>query len=163
MKIAAEKILDQMRESVEEVFVTMLSTVAVLVEACERTDETGAGEGLPDRVDIEAIVEFNGDPCGAIVLRATAAVATDIARRLLMMEEDDLVGLEEVEDALGECANMVAGSLKTRALDPVGEYNLGTPLIATRIHTDHQHRQGRLVFQLSEGNIAVEIWLSEEL
>lgn len=158
MRIAAEKILDQMHESVEEVFVTMLSTVAVLIEG----DSVEGSVDETDKVDIEAVCEFTGDPSGAIVLRATTAVATGLARRLLMMEQDDLVGLEEVEDALGECANMVAGSLKTRALDPVGEYELGTPVIATKIHTEHPHRFGRQVFELSEGSIAVEIWLSEE-
>ena len=155
MKIKSQEILDQMKESVEEVFGTMLGSVATLLD-----QEAPCQEG--ETIDIEAVVEFSGDPNGAVILRACAAGASDIARKLLMMEEDETVDLEEIQDALGECANMVTGSLKTRALDPRGTFQLGTPTIATKVHVPHEHQTGRLVFALSQGNVAVEIWLSEE-
>jgi CheY-specific phosphatase CheX len=160
MKLAAEKFLDDMKESVEEVFVTMLNTVAVLM------GDDPPPESIADdveHVDVEAVVEFTGDPSGAVILRASAAGAGDIARKLLMMGDEETIDLEEIQDAMGECANMVTGSLKTRALDPIGDFKLSTPTIATKIRVAHEHPGGRLVFALSEGNIAVEIWLSEEL
>ncbi len=158
MKMKADEILDHVKESVEEVFGTMLNTIATMVE---RSGSSGGNDEAP-KVDIEAVVEFTGTPNGAVLLRATADGATDIARKLLMMEDDEAIDLEEIEDALGECANMVTGSLKTRVLDPRGSFVLGTPTIATKIHVDHEHRTGRLVFELAEGNVAVEVWLDEE-
>lgn len=155
MKIKSQEILDQVKESVEEVFSTMLDTVATLVD-----QEHCLGEDC-EKIDIEAVVGFCGDPSGAVVLRATTEGATDIARKLLMMEEDEAVDVEEIQDALGECANMVTGSLKTRALDPRGDFQLSTPTIDAKVHVEHEHKTGRLVYQLAEGNIAVEIWLSE--
>ena len=155
MKIQSGEILDQLKESVEEVFTTMLDTVATMV------DHDATPQDDAERIDIEAVVEFQGDPSGSVVLRATTEGATDIARKLLMMEEDETVDFEEIQDALGECANMVTGSLKTRALDPRGAFQLGTPTIDARVHVEHEHRTGRLVFLLAEGNVAVEIWLSE--
>jgi len=162
MKLSSERILDQMKESVEEVFSTMLDTVAKLVERGDCKHVNGE-DNIEDvsAVDIEAVVDFAGEPNGAVILRATAQGALDIARKLLMMEDHETVDLEEIQDALGECANMVTGSLKTRVLDPGGTFNLSVPRIATRVDIEHQHPTGALVFELSEGAVSVEIWLSE--
>lgn len=157
MRIKSEEILDQVKEAVEEVFTTMLNTVATLIERKGAAVEPGTAEAI----DIEAVVEFQGSPSGAVVLRATAAGAADIARKLLMMEDDETIDLEEIEDALGECANMVTGALKTRALDPCGNFHLSTPTIATKVRVEHEHHTGSLVFEICEGSVAVEIWLSE--
>jgi len=165
MKIAVEKILDDMKESVEEVFSTMLDTVATIIESSELGDggqpAAPVEDHVEDHVEVEAIVDFFGDPNGSVVLRATAEGAADIARKLLMMEDDESVDLEEIEDALGECANMVTGSLKTRALDPHGSFQLEPPRIDTRVNIDNNHHAGSLVFELHQGSVAVEIWLSE--
>ncbi|MFT7485996.1 MAG: CheY-specific phosphatase CheX [Candidatus Paceibacteria bacterium] len=162
MNISNETILDQMKEAVEEVFSTMLDTVAKLVERGECHHSNGEeSEAKDDSVEIEAVVDFSGNPNGSVILRATAQGALDIARKLLMMEDDEVVDLEEVQDALGECANMVTGALKTRALDPEGSFQLSMPRIDTRVHVENEHPAGGLVFELAQGNVSVEIWLSE--
>ena len=69
------------------------------------------------------------------------------------------VELEEIKDAIGECANMVGGLLKSKALDPHGQYSLAVPVVETRVDRDELERLGHLVYQLSEGRMAVEIWL----
>jgi CheY-specific phosphatase CheX len=143
MRIKTEETLEQLRKSVEEVFLTMLDTEACLIEAPENSDPVA----YEAAIDIEAVVEFTGQPKGAVLLRATHASAADI---------------EDVEDALGECANMVTGAFKSRVLDPRGNFQLGTPTIDTRVHIDHEHRAGNLLFKHHEGHLAVEIWLSEE-
>ena len=158
MKIAAEQILVQMKEAMEEVFNSMLDTVAKLVL---QAGPDRPGEAA-EHIDVEAVVEFSGEPSGAVILRAETAGATDLARKMLMMEEGEAIELEEIQDALGECANMVTGSLKTRALDPFGTFELSTPRIDRRVNVHYEHRGGRLVYELSKGNVAVEIWLSEE-
>jgi CheY-specific phosphatase CheX len=163
MEISQDTILEEMKAAVEDVFSTMLDTVAVLIERgqCHR-DHPGHDDPEGSlKVDVEATVDFFGEPSGSVILRATADGAVDIARKLLMMEDDETVDLEEVQDALGECANMVTGALKTRALDPEGSFELSTPRIATRVVVEHEHPGGRLVFELAEGAVAIEIWLSE--
>lgn len=158
MRIKTEETLEQLRKSVEEVFLIMLDTEACLIEAPENSDPVA----YEAAIDIEAVVEFTGQPKGAVLLRATHASAADIARKLLMMEPTDEVDFEDVEDALGECANMVTGAFKSRVLDPRGNFQLGTPTIDTRVQIDHEHRAGNLLFKHHEGHLAVEIWLSEE-
>lgn len=163
MKLSSEEILDQMKASVEEVFSTMLDTVAKLVERGECKHVNGESEAMDaSPVDIEAVVDFSGEPNGSVILRATAQGAVDIARKLLMMEDDESVDLDEIQDALGECANMVTGSLKTRVLDPGGTFNLSVPRIDTKVHVEHTHPAGGLVFELVQGAVSVEIWLDEE-
>ncbi|MCP3994099.1 MAG: chemotaxis protein CheX [bacterium] len=108
---------------------------------------------------IEATVEFSGDCKGAVVLRCTADGAVDIARGLLMLADREPVELADIEDALGECANLMGGSLKTKVLDPVGEFSLGIPNTETQVSRDGQQYHGSLVYQLSEGHAVVEVWL----
>lgn len=167
MKVSVEVILDQMKEAVEEVFSTMLDTVAELVERGDcnhsnsNSENTVSGkEQTP--VAIEAVVDFAGDPAGSVILRATAQGAVDIARKLLMADDDEAIDLEEIQDALGECANMVTGALKTRVMDPEGQFDLSIPRIDTWICIEHEHPAGSLVFELASGPFAVEIWLSED-
>ncbi len=85
----------------------------------------------------------------------------DIARGLLMVGEGESLDLEDVIDALGECANMVSGALKCKALDPFGEYTLGTPRIDNNITHDLPEHAGSLVYRLSQGAAAIAVWLSD--
>lgn len=165
MQLANGKVLEHLKESVREVFTVMLNTVAALVEPGSETESGTIEEcGLDsERVKFEAVVHFEGTTSGAVILRCCAGGAKNIARNLLMMEDGEEVDIDEVKDALGECANMVTGSLKTRALDPNGAFNLGTPVIDARVELEHEHQAGRLVYRLSQGSVAVEIWFSEEV
>lgn len=56
-------------------------------------------------------VQFTGDFEGATVVHTTAALARRLAAVMFMAEEDSL-SLEEVQDALGEITNMIAGNIK---------------------------------------------------
>ncbi len=49
--------------------------------------------------------------------------------------------------------------LKTKVLDPVGEFSLGIPNTETQVSRDGQQYHGSLVYQLSEGHAVVEVWL----
>ena len=102
-------------------------------------------------------VDFTGELNGTVAVRCTAEGAMDLARGLLMPEEGETVALEEIEDALGECANLLAGALKTKALDPVGSFKLGLPY-----KLDNWGNDGRAVaYNLTKGAVSVEIRLSE--
>lgn len=159
-------ILDVLTECVDEVFTTMIATVAELVSKEEHSlahSEELPVEGLSGerRVAFEAVVEFSGPATGAVILRVSPDGATDIARGLLMLEAGDPVEVDEIKDALGECANMVSGSLKCKALDPTGEFTLGVPTIDARVDYDKAEPRGSLLYRLAEGCTAVEVWMKE--
>lgn len=165
MDLSSEQILDHVKASVEDVFQTMLNTVAELVERgeCRNGEENAPVEAdestMP--VAIEALVSFHGSLNGSVILRASTSGAADITRKLLMMDDDEIAELEEIKDAMGECANMVTGALKTRALDPSGNFELTIPVIDTKVQIEHEHPAGRLAFKLADGGVAVEVWLDE--
>ncbi len=165
MDLSTDKILDHVKCSVEEVFETMLNTVAVLVDRgeCEHTNDAIQAEedAFTAPVAIEALVSFHGSINGSVILRASTRGAADITRRMLMMDEDEIAEIEEIRDAMGECANMVTGALKTRALDPAGCFELTIPVIDTKVNVEYENPAGRLAFKLADGGVAVEVWLEE--
>jgi hypothetical protein len=124
--------------------------------------EGGAGDLLVDsrpiHFDRAAVVEFEGDLAGRVVLRCSADGALDLARGLLMLEDDALLAIEEIDDALKECANMVTGFLKTRALDPLGSFTLGLPFMKEAPREPSGTGCGALLYHLEQGAISLEIW-----
>jgi len=153
------ELLGHLEVAVKDVFTTMCPAMSELVASVE-PHPVLEGNRSTEHVSVEAVVEFSGPATGAVVLRCTPEAAADIARGLLMLGEGETVELSEVRDALGECANMVTGALKTRALDPHGEFRLSVPKLDTLVNLPAQRRCGRLVFELSEGSAAIEIWLA---
>ena len=158
-----EELLALLRDSVHEVF---SATVSSFKEAAQVTEqghhalsiEDENGVRLTAMIDIEAAVEFKGSLSGSVVVRCTAQGAMDIARELLMLDATTSLAVPEIEDALGECANMVSGVLKRRALDPSGEFQLGLPEIRRTPKASGQP-SGKLAYQLSEGVVSMELWL----
>ena len=159
-ELTAEDLLEVLKHSAEEVFVTMSGLVGVLVEQALSSDPAPMTEHV-DQVEYEAVVSFSGDRSGAVILRAGSEGAHDIARGLLMMGEDEPIEVEEVMDALGECANMLTGSLKREALDTRGSFSLGTPSIGRRVELNYDNHLGGLVYRLARGCTAVEVWMDE--
>ena len=166
MQIAAKQLLDGLRESADMVFSMMMTVnpadVVCSKTVCESDDCTSPNSSSEDQFDLEAVVGFQGVPSGAVVLRCCSEGAERITRMLLMIDDDEPISFEDIKDALGECANMVTGTLKTRLLDPNGDFELSTPFIAARVSVGHQHQAGKLVYELKSGAVAIEIWLSEE-
>ena len=159
--ITETALVDVLKDSVEEVFasfVLMFRTVSIE----SGMNITGDGPGEPptdESVHTEAIVHFTGDQAGAVVLRCSTQGALVISRALLMLREDDEREEEEIADALGECANMVTGVLKTKALDPVGSFHLGLPEIRPAVSSAEHADHSQLIYELSGGLFKAEIWL----
>ena len=160
MQLATKELLDSLRQAADEVFSVMMGAAGGQSgEPHESTPCDVQGDGP---YDLEAAVSFSGTPSGVVLLRCCSQSAEGITRSLLMMEPDEEVELEDIKDALGECANMVTGSLKTKLLDPRGEYQLSTPTIDTCVDVEHEHQAGKLAYELTSGPVSIEIWLSEE-
>lgn len=153
-----EELLAHLEQAVDEVFGTMLSNVCELV-GCTRTPADGKPEA--HNFALEAVVGFSGPAKGAVILRCTHEGAYDIARGLLMLGAGDTVEIAEVRDALGECANMVTGALKTRALDPHGDFRISLPRIDTKVDVGMPVACGQIVYRLAQGCAAVEIWIDD--
>ena len=160
------ELLDLLKQAVQEVFTTMVFNFC---EAVVRSGGDGpvveveGSDGGRERiaVDCEALVDFHGELDGSVVLRCSTEGAMDIARGLLMMDEGEALEMEEVADALGECANMVTGSLKTKGLDPHGEFLMGTPRVMDSPGERAGHHRGSLAYRLTQGLISVEIWIAD--
>lgn len=163
----SRKILDALEDGVEDVFKAMIASfhdAAVRrlepIEPRESTHICYLDEACMYRtvqVDEQVFIRFTGDLSGHLVLRCTLTCALNLARGMLMMDEDEALEIEAVRDALGECANILAGSLKTKVLDPKGEFHLGIPEF---VHAPPAGTMGGTqVFCLSDDVISIEIWM----
>ncbi len=114
----AEALLDGAREVFETMmFMTIDDTVE---EGTQIHGETLLGS-----------ITFKGGIEGCLAVCCDTECAKTIATNMLGMEQGEDVGDDEVADAMGEVANMVMGSLKSRILESVGELNVSIPSVVT--------------------------------
>lgn len=86
-----------------EVFSTMLMVELKVIETIE-----GRGGDIP--ANITSMVGLGKDIRGMLAVHCPSSVAKDITSTFLGMEVQEID--EDVKDAIGEIANMVAGNLK---------------------------------------------------
>jgi chemotaxis protein CheX len=86
-----------------EVFSTMLMVELEIVEIIE-------GRGGDIAANITSMIGLGKDIRGMLAVHCPGVVAKDITGTFLGMEVEDLD--EDVKDAIGEIANMIAGNLK---------------------------------------------------
>lgn len=164
-QLAPEELIDVLKDCVREVFVSMLFSFEG-GDACVPDGEAVAPAlpTDPSSFDCGIEVEFSGAVSGSVVLRAGREAAEEITRSMLMMEPDEELEDDDVADALGECVNLVAGTLKTRALDPLGTFQLAVPapLSPASINPSLGERDvasgRRQVYRLSQCSFSMEIW-----
>ncbi|MHC4263435.1 MAG: chemotaxis protein CheX [Planctomycetota bacterium] len=167
-----EELLSALQGAMQEVFTTMVFTICESavheVEGTDPRERTSGiavkdtdGDSVYTQFDIDAEVEFHGEINGWVVLRCSAEGAMDIARGLLMLEEGEALDVAEAADAIGECANMVTGVVKTKMLDPQGDFVIGCPKINIEQGDRDGLRAGTLAYRLTRGVVAVEIWMED--
>ena len=152
-----------LEHAVAEVFSTMVGKFESLAVGAEAVTAALPARGLSHvHFDREAVVEFRGVLEGHVTIRCNADGALDIARGLLMLDAGDAsLSIEEINDALKECANMVTGHVKTRVLDPLGRCQLSVPFVNTVATSAAAARDRMLLYRLQQGVISVEIWRRE--
>ena len=79
-----------------------------------------------------------------------------LTRALLGMEPDEDVSSDDVRDAVGEIANMVAGGVKTKIVALGGEAQLGLPIFI-RGHIEASSVSQCMISQLTFDNIEVKV------
>lgn len=92
------------------------------LELSEDVPQTDGGAVL-----YTAVIHVTGGFHGAVCLQVPEALAFGITQAMFMMESDEF-GEEEVQDALGEVANMLAGSVKATVPETC---NLSMPTVGT--------------------------------
>ena len=103
--MAAQAIKDLVKETTEEIFKSM----AYMEGKAEYHDGPPA---IPER-HLTALVGFSGANMGLAAINCTREFAKKIGTSMLMMSADQLSD-EDVRDALGEIANMIAGRFKSQ-------------------------------------------------
>jgi CheY-specific phosphatase CheX len=163
-------LVEVLKDAVQEVFCMMVSNFCETTIVSEPEDGALGVEGefgTPERVEItrEASVKFHGGDGeieGSVLLRCSTEGALDIARGFLMTDEGAALEVEEINDALGECANMVTGVVKTQALDPRGSFEMGIPEVSEHSRARQGEHLGSLAYRLTEGMISVEVWVKDK-
>jgi chemotaxis protein CheX len=107
-------------------------------------------------------VGFGGSAVtGAVYLHLSADFANQIAAKMLGLPPEEKLGENDVNDVVGECANMLAGGLKSAFCDKGYECAVSTPAIirgtSFNIESLPDVRQELMVFESDGVRFAVEV------
>ncbi len=114
----SDSLRDVLQQSVEVVLEKMFFI---------RSLSTRAPESEPPEQQLAACVAFEGQPSGLLALRVTEAAARFISADFLGLDVDEL-SKQQVQEVVGELANMICGSVLSRVESAV-TFRLARPLI----------------------------------
>jgi chemotaxis protein CheX len=77
--------------------------------------------------DLISLVTFTGEHSGIVAIFCTKGIAIDITSNMLGIEATTID--QDTKDAMGEVANMIAGSLKNKISETYGEMHLSVPIV----------------------------------
>jgi chemotaxis protein CheX len=145
--------LTELSDATREVFRTM-----VFREVTEgaRTERTAVQTGA----NVVATVAFTGKTSGLVAVYTTFEAANEITAAMLGIEPADVDG--ELPDAIGELANMIAGSFRTRMAAVRGEawaISVPTVVVGRDFYTKYVSDVQRVVcpFQMGPHEVLVEL------
>lgn len=111
-------IIDQ---AVAEIFSTMLFL--------EVTSLPGEPAAMPDQRMLSGMLGFAGNLQGTVIIHLPEAVAIAITNAFLELDLDEVT--DEVKDAIGELANMVAGGIKYLLPEQGQDVQLSIPSVVS--------------------------------
>jgi chemotaxis protein CheX len=139
-------------KSTQEVFETMLTSNAEPQAVIE-------GDALRPKSNVVATVGFTGSANGLVAFYSTSTTACEITARLLGMSPDEVNG--EVADAIGEVANMIAGSFRSKMVVAGSQCSITVPsvTIGSDFYTKYVSDVKRVLcpFKTDRGEIFVEL------
>ena len=110
---------------------------------------------------VAAAIGFTGEFNGVIYLYSGAAFARRMTGSLLRLPEQEILGDEMVNDALGELTNMVAGHIKSRLCDHHQPCIMTIPTVVRgrdfQIQTVSGVERRSVYFRCDGGQVLVEI------
>lgn len=139
-------------DGVKDVFSTML-----MVEVS--SGEIVTGEVCDIQSNLTGMIGLGGGLCGLLAVHCPGQVAKAITGAMLGMEIDELD--EDVEDAIGEIANMIAGNVKASCAG-IGinvELAIPTSIIGDSFHVSGRGESVRVVvpFAMADDHFWVEM------
>lgn len=151
------ELLASLMTSTEEVFETMVFKPLVRLPPAP-ADEQRKG------ANVVATVAFAGHRRGLVSIHSSIDTARHIAGAMLGMAEDEITG--EIPDAMGEVANMVAGTFRNKlaAIEPASAIAVPTVTIGSDFSTKYCSavRRARCPFDMEGQPISVELILTGE-
>lgn len=152
----SENLVSCLVSATEEVFDTMLATPLVRQPAA-----TGP---LSVPANVVATVAFAGHRRGLVVVYSSMAAARAITGSMLGIAAHEVNG--EVPDAMGEVANMVAGTFRNRLalVEPPSDISVPTVTIGTEFSTLYSSavQRTRCGFDMHGESLTVELILTGE-
>ena len=76
-------------------------------------------------------ITFKGDLDGCLSICCTSDCAKSIGRNMLGMDPEENIKQEDTYDALGEVANMVMGSIKTKIQQNAANISVSIPMVVS--------------------------------
>lgn len=111
---------DTVLAAAEEVFNTM-----IFMDVKESSEQQRNIEGDT----ILSLITFKGDLEGCLGIYCNLSCAKAIALNMLGMEPTEELDIAEIRDAIGEVANMVMGSVKTRLQETITNIEVSIPTV----------------------------------
>ncbi len=141
---------DTLLSGATEVFETMVFMALEEVDE-EARDTTQDGE----KVTLLGSITFKGNIEGCLSIRCGMQCARTIAANMLGTDPSGDLTENDVNDAIGEVANMVMGAIKSRIQDTVGNMEVSIPSVV-------QGRQMRHSLGDQANEIVVDVSIEEE-
>ena len=113
-----KQLVEEIVSGVRDVFSMMIMVEVVEVTA----PSVGKNDSLPE---LTSIIGFGGDVSGMLALHCSGRFAIKMTTSFLGMEIVDIN--DDVKDAVGEVANMVAGNLKVSFKQQGRDINIAIP------------------------------------
>lgn len=108
---------------------------------------------------VSAMLGLSGDFAGIVTIHCNGQVACEVTSAMLGMEVEDID--DDVKDAVGEVANMVAGGLKVSLAEEEVDVELAIPSVvagkAFRISAPTGTRRTVIPFRTPAGHFWVEL------
>ena len=148
-----EALRDAVTEVLEKMFFIRLLEDPRAAAELSRRAPASSSEG-----EIAARVAFHGEPSGALSLRLDYRAARAIAADFLGEEEAELIR-QQVEEVVGELANMVCGAVLSNVESAVS-FRLDQPaMLDAAAAENRQPENAAHAFPIGSGALTVKMWM----
>ena len=159
-----EKITDDtMRQTIASTLIETFDTMmSMALEAVGDNVATGLDESR-----MVGTIHFGGDVVGVISFHLSEPFARKVTSAMLGIEADAIKSNEEINDVIGDLANIVAGNLKTEFLDAGLTCIISTPSITSgtdfKIDPVDTAPPVKFTFREKDEYVLVELCVKEEI
>ncbi|MBU1564340.1 MAG: chemotaxis protein CheX [Proteobacteria bacterium] len=144
-------------ESAKEIFSTML------MMEISATEDIMSGDTIPHIDSISGVIGLAGTHKGVLAIHLPNRVAMAVTSGFLGMDVDEINS--DVEDAVGELANMLGGNIKSILSEKGRDINLSMPTTISGRHYDYQSNKDAerilIQFRCEAGHFTVELQLEK--